>query len=118
VIPVEVQVWRNLKPRTRPGIVQFDEGRMPYGARLFTGRDDSEGIVWVRLSDGKPYVEDWWTLSIQLFIDSVPLSSPRPAVLYTRPIDVPCCIVQFPTMAPPENRILGGWHSVTLRRAS
>jgi len=112
---IEVTVRRNMQPRTRPqNITIEDTPGWHTGARLYP---DTNGRMWIDIEVTGVIDIDWLGLRAQLIIDGMPLCSPRPGVVWLGTTDIPSGLIQYPSMAPHDNQVFGGWHTVVLRRA-
>jgi len=115
-VPVEMQLLRDWKPRSRPsrGVLQIDGGEtftvlMP-GADA-VGMERMEVLV-----SGCVRTEPFWVvMRITLLIEGVVLTGARPGMMYLRETDVPSCVVNWPIVAPKTNRMYAGHHTLLMR---
>lgn len=119
-VPVEVQLLRDWKPRSRPTNGFFDWNPQlgmtfaPNLIKLANGSqsDGTENLI-VGIRNPQRIAPSWMLLQVTFEIESVPMSEFRPGVLYLGETDTPSCVVHFPVMA--SQGIYSGFHSVLLR---
>lgn len=111
---VEFHVRRNMDSRTRPEIIEWDP-KKPIQVRLQTGSaPDTSGRVSVAMSATIPFDEFWASFLATIFVDEVPLSSPRPGVLFLEVSDIPT-LVHYPSLGYRTDPKFGGWWTLGVR---
>lgn len=117
-LQVEVTLYRDLKPRSRPSYILLDENNIgePVYGKLFpgSGGEGSEHLACAMWYQGL-VIPQWALIKAQFLIDGMPYSDPRPGELYTGRSDMPSSLIHFLPMAPPEHPIFGGVHTLALR---
>jgi hypothetical protein len=116
-LQLEVALYRDQKPRSRPSPLFFDNrfGQIST-AKLFPGPVASTGEhLVVRVKAHDPVHPTWLAISAQFLIDAMPFTDPRPGLIYTNISDVPTFIT-FLSPAPYDDPHFGGIHMLSFRR--
>lgn len=114
---VELQIFQDMQPRTRPTIGRFSHedydcecSTMMVPGAAAKGMERLEVVLnrAVRVS------ENWFLLQARVKIEGIFLSDARPVMLFYGVTDMPSGICYFPKMGPNETKF-GGIHSLTVR---
>lgn len=111
---VEVHVFRDMKPRTRPSRGFFDLDGGIERIKLFPGAAAEPGeLVYVMLDKAVRTNPEWFLLQATIMIDSLPLSAPRPIMLFYGVTDMPTGVAYYPTVSVSGK--YAGVHSLHIR---
>jgi hypothetical protein len=112
MVRLEIVVHQNQAPRTRPETFDWEPrkgGQFP----LMDLRSGFRTYV-VGLTGVVPITAKWWSLLVELRVSGPKLCEPRPGVVFGEPVSVPT-VTYFPSVAPEESELFGGWFTVSLR---
>lgn len=109
---LEIVVYQNQHPRTRPETFEWE----PEQGGTFPVQDMQTGrrSYVVGLTPVIPAMPWWWSVIVELRVNGPKLCEPRPGMVFGQPADVPTMVL-FPSVAPVENDMFGGWFCVSLR---
>jgi hypothetical protein len=114
--PVEVQLLRDMEPRTRPceGWMSGDIGRTTH--MILTpgaGSDDYDRIDVDLKTTGD--LRSWRSVLASFRINGVPYGDARPGMVWMGIYSYPSCFIHYPIMSGTRNRVFAGMHVMTVR---
>lgn len=115
IVPVEIQLMREMAPRSRPSRGYLDSEN-PTETKLYPGTDAFGMETMVAKLEG--FVRSlplWANLQASFTIDGMRFSDPRPGILWLAVADIPTCIIHFPIMAGDMNPKFSGLHTLMIR---
>lgn len=113
MIGVEIHVRRNMLSITRPTVVIWNTDK-GMSELLQPGSTEYPGRIRAVLSVPVSIDRYWLSFVSYLQVDGVKLTEPRPGVLFAQRCDIPT-VVHFPSVAPPDDPLFGGWFTLCTR---
>lgn len=118
-VDVEIQLLRDWLPRSRPSRGSFELGSgTVWFTKLYPGSAaNGHEEMLVRVEAATRVGQEWCVMRIGLIIDGMELGETRPGMLYLGGTDIPSCVIHFPIVAGPTNRMYSGRHTILMRCA-
>jgi hypothetical protein len=116
-IPVEVQLMREMLPRSRPsvGIVTLGSAE-PAHIKLYPGAAAISNEVMIARFEGATRIGHLWASARASFrIDGVVYGAARPIQFYLGTSDVWSGVTHFPLMSGQNNEMFSGHHTILMR---
>ena len=116
-IPVEVQLLRDMEPRTRPspGLMSLGENTESHIIAYPGAASNGAERIVVTLRNARRITLAWATLQATFSIEGLTFCDFRPLYVFLGITDIWSGICYFPVMSGAGNRTFSGLHSLCIR---